>query len=220
VSVLSFPTGGRAGAEFLAVSVVASVPATRRAASCEVARQRHGAAIVAVWARARAFRRTSTTCGSRGEGRVVVARTSWRGVACVGMWLTSDGLWLCCCAMSGGDGGALHRSSRGKRPAYGCHAATAVADGTALPLRATTVNMAASRFGVVTFPDYRGGWWSSTASHSAAAASLPLLRRTRRGGRAIWPPPPPTGGRLGGTHRRRRWWACARARRRRGRRPN
>jgi len=73
VSVLSFQTGGRAGAECVAVSVVASVPATSRAAGFEVARQRHGAAVGAAWALARAFECTSTTCGSRGEGRVVVA---------------------------------------------------------------------------------------------------------------------------------------------------
>jgi len=71
--------GGRAGAECVAVSVVASVPATSRAASCEVALQRHGAAVVAVWAQARAFGRTSTTCGSRGEGRVVVVRHVMEG---------------------------------------------------------------------------------------------------------------------------------------------
>jgi len=55
--------------------------------------------------------------------------------------------------MNGGDGGGLHRSSRGKRPAYGCLAATTVADGTALPLRVTAVEVTASEFGVVTFPD-------------------------------------------------------------------
>jgi len=79
VSVLSFQTGGRAGAECVPVSVVASFTATSRAASCEVARQRHAAAVGAAWARARAFERTSTTCGSRGEGRVVVARHVMEG---------------------------------------------------------------------------------------------------------------------------------------------
>jgi len=71
----------------------------------------------------------------------------------VELWLTSDGLWLCCCAMNGGDGGGLHRSSRCKRLAYGCLAATTVAEGTALPLRVTAVEVNASEFGVVTFPD-------------------------------------------------------------------
>jgi len=98
--------------------------------------------------------------------------TSRRGVACVRLWLTSDGLWLCCCAMNGNDGGELHRSSRGKRPAYGCHAATAVADGSALLLRATAVDVAAPAFGVVTFPNWRGGGWSSTAPYGAGVASL------------------------------------------------
>jgi len=74
-----FQTGGRAGAECVAVSAVTSVPATSRAASCEVALQRHGAAVGAAWARARAFERTSTTCGSRGEGRMVVARHAMEG---------------------------------------------------------------------------------------------------------------------------------------------
>ena len=149
--------GGRAGAECVAVSVVASVPATSRAASCEVARQRHGAAVVAVWAQARAFGRTSTTCGSAGRGGWWSRSTSWRGVACAGLWLNSDGPWLCCCAMHVGDGGGLHRSSRGTHPAYGCPAATAVADGSALPLRATAVDVAAPAFGVVTFPNWRAG---------------------------------------------------------------
>jgi len=74
-----FSNGGSCGAECVTVSVVASVPATCRAASCEVARQRRGAAVGAAWARARAFERTSTTCGSRGEGRVVVARHVMEG---------------------------------------------------------------------------------------------------------------------------------------------
>ena len=129
----------------------------RRGRGCKRLGVRRPRGAGAAGARMRAFGRTSTTCGSRGEGRVVVARTSWRGVACVGLWLTSDGLWLCCCAMNGGDGGELHRSSRGKRPAYGCHAATAVTDSTALPLWATAVNVAASGFGAVTFRDWRGG---------------------------------------------------------------
>ena len=75
----------------------------------------------------------------------------------MGLWLTSNGLWLCSCAMNGGDGGELHRSSRGKRPAYDSHADTAVADGSALPLPATTVDVAAPAFGVVTFPNWRAG---------------------------------------------------------------
>jgi len=79
VSVLSFQTGGRAGAECVAVSVVAYAPATSRAASCEVGRQRHWAAVGAAWALSRAFERGSTTCGSRGEGRVVVARHVMEG---------------------------------------------------------------------------------------------------------------------------------------------
>jgi len=77
--VLSFQTRGRAGAKCVAVSVVASVSATSRAASCEVARQRHGAGVVAVWSRSRALGRTSTTCGSHGEGMVVVARHVMEG---------------------------------------------------------------------------------------------------------------------------------------------
>ena len=95
--------------------------------------------------------------GAAGRGGWWSHGTPWRGVACAGLWLTSDGLWLCCFAMNGGDGGELHRSSCGTCPAFGCHAATAVDDGTALPLRATAVNVAASAFGVVTFPDWRGG---------------------------------------------------------------
>jgi len=110
----------------------------------------------------------------------------------VGLWLTSDGLWLCCYAMNGGDGGELDRSSRGKRPAYGCHAATAVADGSALPLRATAVDVAVPAFGVVTFPNWGGGGGSSTAPYGAGVASFSPRRRKRRGGRA-----PPIGGRSG-----------------------
>jgi len=181
-------------------------------------RQRHAAAVLAVWARVRACGRILRRphVGAAGRGGWWSHGTSWRGVACVGLWLTSDELWLCCCAMDGGDGGKLRQSSRGKRPAYGCHAATAVADGTALPLRATAVDVAASAFGVVTFPDWRGGWRSSTVSRGAAAASWSPRRRTRKGGLARGPPPPPAGGRLGGAHRRRRGWVCARARRRGG----
>jgi len=75
----------------------------------------------------------------------------------VGLWLTSDGRWFCCCNMNRGDGGELHRSSRGKHPAFGCHVATAVTVGSALPLRATAVDVATPALGVMTFPNLRGG---------------------------------------------------------------
>jgi len=94
--------------------------------------------------------------------------------------------------MNRGDGGELHQSSRGKRPAFGCHVATAVTVGSALPLRSTPVDVATPALGVMTFPNLRGGGWNSTAPYGAGVASLSPRRRTRRGGRA-----PPIGGRLG-----------------------
>jgi len=127
----------------------------------------------------------------------------------VGLWLTSDGLWLCCCAMNGGDGGELHRCSRGKRPAYGCHASTAVADGTALPLRASTVDVAASAFEVVTFFNWRGGWWSTrhggrvvvaaSADAEGGACGRAAAAAYRRAFRRHLPPPPRAGMRACGT---------------------
>ena len=96
--------------------------------------------------------------------------------------------------MNGGDGGKLHRSSRGKRPAYRCHATTAVADGSAQPLRATAVDVAAPALGVVMFSNWRGGGWSSTTPYGAGGASFSTRRRTLREGRA-----PPIGGHSGGT---------------------
>ena len=68
-SVLRVQTGGRVSAA--PVFVVASFPATRRAASYAFALRRCWAAVAGE--QQRAFGRTSTTCGSREEGRVVVA---------------------------------------------------------------------------------------------------------------------------------------------------